>query len=287
MENYFNLEYLETFLIAAETGKLNQTAELTYRSHSAVSTQIKKLENQIGTPLFIRNKNTLTLTKGGEILRDYARQLLNINSLAFQALTGKTWGDTIAVAVPPDYAAPFMEKIYPKITAALPEYSVEVDFARSRVIRAKIMERKIDLGIVAMEPQYEDDIFLWEERLKWACAKDFHRNGDEPFPVALFSDDCIVNNHSLHCLKQADIPFKIKYTGISMDSVCACVKSGQAIALLMESLITEDMRVVPEEFLPCPFTLKMGCAWNTNTDNVLLHRILDCIQAEIRHLANP
>ncbi|WP_200801268.1 LysR family transcriptional regulator [Clostridium sp. Marseille-P2415] len=90
MDQYFNLEYLNTFLIAADTRKLNVTAELTYRSHSAVSTQIKKLETQIGAPLFIRNKDTLTLTRGGELLYTYAKDILNANNIAFRSLTGKT-----------------------------------------------------------------------------------------------------------------------------------------------------------------------------------------------------
>ena len=73
MQERFNLEYLNTFVTAAETGKLNITAEMVYRSPSSVSTQIKNLEKQVGAPLFIRNKEALSLTKSGEILYQYAQ----------------------------------------------------------------------------------------------------------------------------------------------------------------------------------------------------------------------
>lgn len=278
MNKLFNLEYLNTFLIAAETGKLNQTAELTYRSHSAVSTQIKKLEEQIGTPLFIRNKNTLTLTKGGDILRNYAEQMLSINYTAFQSLSGKTWDGTISIGIPPDYTELFMNTMYPRIIQVLPNYHISVDFARSRTIRAKLQERKLDIGIVAMEPQHEDDIFLWEEDLKWVCSKNFKRTEDAVLPIALFSDNCLINNHSLYCLKKSSINFKIVFTSLTMDGVAGCARAGAAITLLPESMITNELKIIPEDFLACPFSLKMGCSWNSNTDNNALNIILDCLQ---------
>ena len=277
MKKYFNLEYLNTFVIAAETGKLNLTAEMTYRSHSAVSTQIKKLETQIGTPLFIRNKNSLTLTKGGEILLDNARKILNLNDNTFELLTGTTWDGTISIGVPTDYASLFMTELYPTIQQQLPGYQINVDYCRSREIRKKIYERKIDMGIVAMEPQYEDDIFLWEEQLHWVCAKTFKRPTNY-FPVALFSDDCIINNHSLYCLKKSNIPFKIVFTSTMLDNIANCVKTGHAISLLPDSSITSNMLFLPAEFLPCPFTLRMGCTWNNSTDRKVLDILLDCLQ---------
>ncbi len=277
MNKYFNLEYLNTFVIAAETGKLNLTAELTYLSHSAVSTQIKKIESQIGTPLFIRNKNALTLTKGGEILLENAKKLLELNDSTFNSLTGTTWDGTISIGVPTDYASLFMTKLYPNIQEKLPGYNFTVDYCRSREIRRKIHERKIDIGIVAMEPQYEDDIFLWEEDLHWVCSDNFKRPNDY-FPVALFSDDCIINNHSLYCLKKSNIPFKIVFTSTMLDNIADCVKTGYAISLLPDSSITPNMTFVPEEFLPCPFNLKMGCTWNNSTDKNVLNTLLDCFQ---------
>ena len=277
MKKYFNLEYLNTFVIADETGKLNLTAEMTYRSHSAVSTQIKKLENQIGTPLFIRNKNALTLTKGGEILLENAKKILDLNDTTFGLLTGTTWDGTISIGIPTDYANLFMTKLYSDIQEKLPGYQITVDYCRSREIRRKIHERKIDLGIVAMEPQYEDDIFLWEEKLHWVCANSF-KQSDDYFPVALFSDDCIINNHSLYCLKKSNIPFKIVFTSTMLDNIANCVKTGYAISLLPDSSIAPNMLFLPEELLSCPFNLQMGCTWNNSTDKKVLNILLDCLQ---------
>ena len=86
MNKHVNLEYLNTFVIAAETGKLNITSELVFRSPSAVSTQIKVLEEQFDTKLFNRRKNSLILTSDGETLLKYAQEILNLNNAAFHSL---------------------------------------------------------------------------------------------------------------------------------------------------------------------------------------------------------
>lgn len=277
MKNYLNLEYLNTFVTAAETGKLNQAAELTFRSHSAVSIQIKKLEEQLETPLFLRNKNSLTLTRGGEILLDYARQLLALHEGAFKSLTGKTWDGVLVIGVPTDYASEFIKNLYPAICSQLPQFQIRVEFTRSRRIRDEIRERKIDFGIVAMEPQYPEDVMLWEERLFWVCADSFEQTA-KYLPVALFSDDCVINTYSLACLKKANVPFQIIFTSTMMDNIVSCVESGSAVSLLPESFITENMSRIPECELPCPFTLKIGCTWNENTDRSALTALLEIAQ---------
>jgi DNA-binding transcriptional LysR family regulator len=278
MEDYLNLEYLNTFVTAAETGKLSYTAELTYKSHSAVSTQIKKLEEQVGTPLFIRSKNSLTLTKGGEVLLNYAREMLGHNTAALKAMQGKTWDGKITIGIPTDYTEIYLSKILPVIRAKLKQYTILTRCGRSRRIREKIRERQIDFGLVAMEDQYTEEMPLWEEDLVWACRQDF-KAPEDYLPVALFADDCVFNTYALYCLRKTNIPFQIIFTSTMMENICQCVNSGQAAALLPASCLTDGLKQVSEKILACPYKLKMGCTWNENTD----HKALEIILAEFQN----
>lgn len=278
MTNYFNLEDLNTFLIAAETGKLNVTAERTYQSHSTVSAKIKRLEEQAGLPLFTRNKNNLTLSKGGEVLVKYARNLLDQNQAAFNALTGDTWDGHILIGLPTDYAPMFLYHIYPKIKEDLASYQVNVEFSRSRIIRKKLQDRRLDFGILATENPYDDEMPLWSEQLQWVCSRNYIHHAQEPIPIALFSDDCILNNYALNCLKNSNLPFEILFTSTDMKNLQDCVASGAAIALLPASLLTSEMRQVPYEYLLCPYSLRMGCAWNPKTNRQAIQTILDHLQ---------
>ena len=282
MKKRLNLEYLNTFLIAAETGKLNATAELTYRSHSAVSTQIKKLEEQIDAPLFIRSKNTLILTKAGETLVDYAQRILALNDAAFNSMSDSDWGGDMTLAIPTDYSRLFLQSFYPKIQEKLPHFNFSTVFSRSREIRKKVDEGKIQFAIAAMEPEYGEEVLLWEEGLYWVCSKQFEHEPDAPIPIALFSDDCIINNHSLYCLKKTRLDFQIRFTSTVMDNIADCVRSGLAVSLLPESMMTDEFQVLSPEFLPCAFTLKMGCIWQEKADTNIVNTLIESIKAQVK-----
>ena len=71
-----NLENLEIFVLAAETKQFKLTAELSFKSASAVTIQIQKLEEQLGSKFFVRDKGNLKLTQNGKILYEYAKQML-------------------------------------------------------------------------------------------------------------------------------------------------------------------------------------------------------------------
>lgn len=270
MNKYFNLEILNTFVIATETGKLNVTAELVYRSHSSVSTQIKNLEKQVGTKLFIRQKDTLKLTKNGETLYKYARDILDLNEEAFQHIENENWKGGLTFGVPTDYSNLYLEKIHPKLVEKFPNFHFSTVCSRSRNIRQQIQDGHVQLAIVAMEPQYPDDFLLWEEDLFWVASKNFIHDPRKPLPVALFSDNCIINNHSLYCLKNSKKDFQIVFSSTILNNIVESIHAGIAISLLPASMITKDLTVIPEDFITCPYKLQMGFTWNDQIDKEII-----------------
>jgi DNA-binding transcriptional LysR family regulator len=281
MSERFNLEYLNTFMIAAETGKFNTTAELVYLSHSSVSTQIKKLEDQVGTLLFIRNKDTLTLTQTGETLYNYAKKILELNDKAFNSMSNSNWEGAVTFGLPTDYSQLYLQRIYPLLKKRYPNFSFSTVCSRSRAIRKQIEEAKINVAIIAMEPQYLEDIPLWEEKLFWVANQAFDVESNRPLPIALFSDNCIVNNHSLHCLKKTNIDFEVVFTSSMLENIADCVKSGLAVSLLPESLINEEFKILSEDFISCPYKLKLGLTWDKNAHMEMVEEIALLVQSSL------
>jgi DNA-binding transcriptional LysR family regulator len=81
-----DLLHLEHFLAVAEEGSFTRAAERVYRTQPAVSQSIKKLEEDIGVPLFARDMPELTLTQAGSALVDYARRMLKLRDAAKRQL---------------------------------------------------------------------------------------------------------------------------------------------------------------------------------------------------------
>ena len=260
MNKHVNLEYLNTFVIAAETGKLNVTSELVFRSPSAVSTQIKVLEEQFETKLFIRSKNSLILTSDGETLLKYALDILELNNAAFYSLKNESWTGNISFGLPTDYAKMFITYIYPEFLKEFPSCHFNIECSRSRALRRSIERGSISAAIVAMEPQFRDDRLLWEEPLYWVCAKGYSMPENKALPVALFSDDCIVNTYTLYSLKHMEVEYDIVFTSTMSENIEEAVRRGIAVSLLPASSITNDMDLMSGPFPDVPLTLKVGFA---------------------------
>ncbi|PTM22616.1 LysR family transcriptional regulator [Lactobacillus sp. PFC-70] len=287
MSQYLNIDYLHTFVIAAKTGKLTTTSEIVYLSHSAVSTQIKKLEQRVGAQLFIRNKDALTLTKQGQTLMTYANQILDLNNNAVKKLRADDWAGKLAIGVPTDYAPFYAQYLHPLLQKHLPDFEFSTVCSRSRQLRQQLDTGEVNFSIAAMEAQYHDDVFLWEEPLHWVCAQDFTPDPQSPLPVALFADNCVMNDFALYSLRKSKKNFQVTFTSTMMDNLATCVQAGIAVALLPESLITPAFKLVPEDYLTCPFTLKVGCTWNHDKqiDQGLLAKLITSTQQAV-HQAN-
>lgn len=278
MNRHINLEYLNTFVTAAETGKLNLTAELIFRTPSAVSTQIKKLEEQLGTELFVRGKNALLMTGDGETLYRYAKHILKLDEEIFRAVREESRSEKLVFGVPTDYAGVFLTDIYPGLTESFPGCRFHTVCSRSRAIRRLVDAGKVTAAVVAMEPQYRDDLLIWEEPLYWACARGYEVPEKGPLPVAVFSDDCVVNTYTLYSLKHFSGEYEIVFSSTMSDNVRDAVERGVAVSLLPASDMTENMGILPETFLSSPLTLKVGFVHAAGMDEAFSREVYELVR---------
>src|ERR1700704_2928382 len=82
-----DLGELQVFLMVAKEGSFSRAAERLYRTQPAVSLGIRKLEDSLGQPLFVRGARPVRLTEAGTLLKDYAERLLNLRDEISKGLT--------------------------------------------------------------------------------------------------------------------------------------------------------------------------------------------------------
>src|SRR5918998_1756506 len=97
-------DHLRTLVAIVDTGSFTKAAEAVAKTQSAVSMQMKKLEERIGRPLFERDGRMSRLTADGERLLPYARRMLKLQAEALSAFEGALSG-SVRLGVPDDYAA--------------------------------------------------------------------------------------------------------------------------------------------------------------------------------------
>ncbi len=126
MSALFDADQLRTFVAIAETGSFTRAADVVHKTQSAVSMQMKRLEERVGRPVFVRDGRASRLTEDGERLLGYARRIVKLNleaaaSFADEMLTGR-----VCLGVPDDYADRYLPEIMARFSATHPSVEFTV-----------------------------------------------------------------------------------------------------------------------------------------------------------------
>ncbi|WP_036228682.1 LysR family transcriptional regulator [Marinobacterium jannaschii] len=285
MEPLLDLELLRTFSAVVKAGELKKAAEQVYRSHAAVSMQLKRLEEQLGTRLMERNNRGIRLTEAGETLLSYSEQLLRLNQAALSALTEEQLSGKLRFGIPTDYAQDFLNHFMPMLSQELPRLDARVSCDRSRNLRPMVTRGELDIAIVAGEEDSIDEELLWSERLIWAAPRCVRLEDAEKLPIALHEDNCIVRDLCLEGLKRSGRPYQQVFGSTMLDNVASAVHAGFAISLLPESVINPQLiRPLPSALLGSDVIMKINMIAAPQIEPQVRQKLASCLrQAAQQH----
>lgn len=279
MEPLLDLELLRTFVMVVRTGELKKAAEAVYRSQAAVSMQMKRLEELVGSCLMERSNRGIRLTEAGQTLFNYSEQFLKLNDAALNALIGRDLSGQLSFGIPTDYAQDFLNSFMPVLTRELPNLEAKIVCDRSRNLRQKVADGELDIAIVAGESDSANELLLWSERLIWAAPACIRLEDLPELPVAMFEDNCIVRDLCLDDLNKANIDYRKVFSSPVLDNVATAVQSGFAVSLLPESLwIETKTRVLSKDLLTSNHLLRINMINGPSVDEQTLERISDCMR---------
>ena len=121
-----DLDQLQTFIMIADTGSFTRAADEVHRTQSAVSMQMRRLEERIGKALFEKDGRTNKLTEEGERLLSYARRMIHLNRETLAAFDDRRLEGTIRIGTPDDYADRFLPEIMARFSRSNPRVELTV-----------------------------------------------------------------------------------------------------------------------------------------------------------------
>lgn len=235
-------ELLRTFVAIADHGGFTRAAEMVNRTQSAVSMQMKRLEEDVmQRPLFIRDGRQFSLTAEGQLLLGYARRILKLHSEVMTSMRAPHMVGTVRIGTPDDYVMRFMPGILSRFAQAYPLVQVELHCEPSFQL---LQRQDLDLTIVTREPGTEIGQLLRQERIVWAEAHGFSPHEQEPLPLAMFNAQCFCRSWACNALDTMEREYRIAYTSPSLSAIMAVVSAGLAVTAQLQSLITPDMRII-------------------------------------------
>ncbi len=149
---------LEFFLKVVEEGSFSKAAERVYRTQPAVSTAIKRLEEEVGVPVFDRSQKTPTLTDAGEIIYDYAQRIIALRDQAREVVSELRALERGRVRIGANESTSlyFLPDLILKFRQEHPRVKVEIFRHPSERLPREVLDRNIDFALMAFEPTDTD-----------------------------------------------------------------------------------------------------------------------------------
>lgn len=238
-------DLLQAFVAVAEQRSFTRAASSLNRTQSAVSMQIKRLEDRLGAVLFERNRTRVSLSDAGESLIGYARRILALNEEAVDRLQAHAVEGRVRLGVMDDYGACVLPPLLARFSHGHPHVHVEMETGLTAAMVDRVGEA-FDLCI-AMHPAGDGGgEFLRREQAVWAAGdmKAVERCG--VLPVALYPQGCLFRKWAMEALDAAGRPWRLAFVSHSLAAVEAIAAQGLAVTVVKAGTFPGSLRPLGE-----------------------------------------
>lgn len=247
-----DLDLLRTFVAIAETGSFTAAASAVYRTPSAVSMQIKKLEDLLRCSVFTRDARSVSLTQDGEVLMGYARRMLAINREAVAKFIAPDIRGVVRLGSPDDYGERVLPSVLKRFAQSHPSIAVDVVIDQTINLKKRMAEGELDITLFtccrSIPPEAE---VLLTEPVVWAGAKGGSAHMREPLPLSLWEEGCVWRADAIEALGRSGRDYRVAYMSAHTAGQRAAILSDLAIAPLPKSFIGDDVVALgPKDGLP-------------------------------------
>ena len=245
-------DVLRTFVAIADQGGFTRAGEQVNRTQSAVSMQMKRLEEDVlQRKLFERDGRHVRLTPEGQVLLGYARRILKLHSEVFNTLREPHMVGLVRIGTPDDYVMRYLPGILKRFSKAYPLIQIEMHCESSPIL---MQRRDLALTVISREPGNEMGELLRNERMVWVAAPCFCLDDHSALPLAISGMDSFCTQWTRAALDAIGRDYRLAYHSSNGAAIQAVVGAGLAVTVSMESLVTEDLRVLGSEegFPPLP-----------------------------------
>lgn len=250
MKVNFDIDLLRTLVAFADAGSFKGAARLVLRSQPAVSMQMRRLEELVGHPLFMKRGRDMAFTEKGEQLAQQARQILALHDKVVSTWRGGDAGGRVVLGLPDDYAALLLPDIFSELARSWPNVSVEVIVNTTPVLMELLENGQLDLAILATLSPKRTDVVLRKEPVVWTTSSQHDTHLQQPLKLAVFSDESPVYRATIAALRDSAPAdgtareFRIGVKSKSWTVLVAAAAAGFAVTTMARCVVPPGLRIL-------------------------------------------
>lgn len=246
----FDIGQLRTFVAVAESGSLAAASVRVCLSQSAVSEQIRKIEDMVGTALFHRSKRGAATTPAGERLLGHARRILALSETALRDMRGNLLAGELRLGITDYFHPAAIARMLKRLNDRYPHLRLHVTVMKSALIQERGIAGDFDLGLVMrIRPPDEIDLadgsengwLVGEEGLAWVTAHPYRQAHRAPWPLVVLPASCALHQYATKLLDRAGVAYVVAHTASGVAGIQLALSAGLGVSCLNESALLPGM----------------------------------------------
>jgi DNA-binding transcriptional LysR family regulator len=224
-----DLDTLRTLAVAADLGGYGQAAARLGRTPSAISLQMKRLQEDVGASLFRKEGRGVALTEAGEIVLRYGRRMLAMNDELLDTIRGASLAGNVRLGCSQDFAETVLPDVLSQFTKLYPLVQMEVRIEGNAALVEAVQKNQLDLALAVGQAEHPTAEILGELEMVWIAGQEFTSRLDQPLPLVLLGPQCAYRREAIQRLDNAKLPWRIAAVSPSLAGLWATAIGGLGI----------------------------------------------------------
>jgi len=286
MVRNIDIGLLRSFIAVVETGTVTEAAGTLSLTQAAVSQQIKRLEELIGKPMFVRAQRKLALSPDGERLLPFAQRLVALNDETWRAMAAPAFDGEVRLGVPYDLVARFLPKVLRRFDKRFPNVRVSLMTSTSRLLLDALSRGELDLTLTteAARPARAESLLV--DQLVWVGAAAGNVYLRDPLPVSLGAETCAFRPYALAALAKWHRQWRPVSESNSLEPMIATLEADLAVAPMLSCAAPKSLAILSDAAgLPRLPTCHVNLYLPRNTQNDMATELAAVLREEFTSAA--
>jgi len=243
------LDMLKTIVAIAETGNFSSAATMLFRTPSAVSMQVKRIEEMLGRPVFNRDSRSVTPTADGEMLLEHGRRLLTLNNQMVSRFVMPDVEGKVRLGATNDIAERILPDLLKRFNQTHCCVTVDVVVDGSDELSGKVRNGELDLVLVTFNPKKKQSADLepiFSEQLTWAGLRNGVAFEQRPLPISVWEEGCSWRFSGLSSLDKMNIEHRVAFMSAHISGQRAAILADLAVAPIPISCCVNEIVALNE-----------------------------------------
>ncbi len=281
MSDNLDIELLRTLIAIADTGSYGGAALAVHRTQSAISMQMRRLEDTVKQPLFEKQGRRSVLTSHGQNLLLYARRIVKLQDEVMSTLGDPEIHGNVLLGVCDDYMVNLMPPILVSYAEKYPNVHINLSSQSSTQLIANTLRGDLDFSLVNLLADNQEYESLISDPLVWVSSKNKLTHEQEPLPLAV-ENACPWGKWAQQSLKNSGINYRLAYSTFNHAGILAFVESGLAVSVMSQRTVPPTLRILREvDGFPALPTTSIGLVQKPTLMTPAARKLVDHVRQEM------